>query len=316
MATTKPKTTTKPAAKAKAVSKPKTTVKTATKPVSKVPAKRVEEKTKTVKAKESCFKGFFARKYEEDESILTIFKKPRVYGALVGEIVGTMFISLLLLSALFINAPISSSLAAYIFGVIAIYAAVHAFSGANLNPIVTVGMMATRRMSVIRGVLYVIAQIIGAWVAWMIFNTFHLAGGEIAMDVPILAQTPEGGFWAAAIVELLGALVIGFFFARALSSAKRSPFTFAAIVAGGLILSMFLGYIVTGAFLQTASNFVFNPATALMLQIFPTAGTSFGDVFGGICSALAIFVVFPMAGGVLGFYLSDFAGKLSGEKDA
>lgn len=312
MATTKPKTTTKSATKAKAVSKPKTTVKTATKPVSKVPAKRVETKQKT----ESCFKGFFAKKYEGDESILTIFKKPRVYGALVGEIIGTMLLSLLLLSALFINAPISNTLAAYIFGVAAIYAAVHFFSGANLNPIVTVGMMATRRMSVIRGVLYIIAQIIGAWLAWMVFNSFHLAGGEVAMDVPILAQTPEGGFWAATIVEMLGALLIGFFFARALTFAKRSQFSFAFIVAGGIILSMFLGYIVTGAFLQTQSNFVFNPATALMLQIFPTAGESFGEVFGGICSALATFVIFPMIGGVIGFYLSDFAGKLSGEKDA
>ena len=314
MATTKPKTSAR-ATKAKAASKPKTTAKTATKPVSTIPAKRVEAKTKTPAKAESCFKGFFAKKYEENESILTIFKKPRVYGALVGEILGTMFISLLLLSALFINAPISSTLAAYIFGVIAIYAAVYAFSGAHLNPIITVGMMATRRMSVIRGVLYLIAQIIGAWAGWMVFNAFHLAGGDVAMTVPVLSTTPEGLFAAATAVETLGALVIGFFFARALTY-KRSVFTFAAIVAGALTLAMFLGYIVTGAFLQTPSNFVFNPATALMLQIFPTAGESFGEVFGGICSALATFVIFPMIGGVIGFYLSDFAGKLSGEKEA
>ena len=310
MATTKPKATAKPASKAKTVAKPKTTVKTATKPVTKAPAKRVEN-TKT----ESCFKGFFAKKYEENESILTIFKKPKTYGALIGEIVGTMFISLLLLSALFINAPLSSTLSAYIFGVIAIYIAAHALSGAHLNPIITAGMMATRRVSVIRGVLYIIAQIIGAWIAWMIFNAYHLAGGDVAMTVPVLSEIPEGGFGVAAVVELLGALAIGFFFARA-RVYKRSAFTFAATVAGGIVLALFLGYIVTGAFIQTPANFVFNPATALMLQIFPTAGESFGEVFGGICSALAVFVIFPMVGGVLGAYLSELAGKLSGEKEA
>lgn len=311
MATKKPTATAKPKAKAKVVAKPKTTVKTATKPVTKIPAKRVDEKQKA----ESWAKGFFAKKYEEDESILTIFKKPKTYGAILGEIIGTMFISLLLLSALFINAPLSSTLAAYVFGIIAIYIAVHAFSGAHLNPIITAGMMATRRVSVIRGVVYIIAQVIGAWVAWMIFNAFHLAGGDVAMTVPILSQIPEGGFAAAAFVELLGALAIGFFFARGVAH-KRSAFTFAATVAGGIILALFLGYIVTGAFLQTPANFVFNPATALMLQIFPTAGESFGEVFGGICSALAVFVIFPMIGGVAGAYLSDLAGKLSGEKEA
>ena len=319
MATKKPTATAKPKTKAKVVAKPKTTVKTATKPVTKVPAKRVEEKTKTVKA-ESCFKGFFAKKYEEDESILTIFKKPKVYGALLFEVIGTMFISLIIFAALFFTiyngVPLANTFSTYLLGIVAIYAAVHAISGAHLNPIVTAGMMATRRISVIRGVLYIIAQILGAWVAWMIFNSFHLAGGTTAMDVPTLSQIPEGGFGAAAVVELLGALIVGFFFARAFAYRKRSPFTYAVIIAGGLTVALFLGYIVSATFLQAQSNFVFNPAAALMLQIFPTAGESFGEVFGGICSALAVFAIFPMIGGVLGAYLSEFAGKLSGEKEA
>ena len=70
------------------------------------PAKKPEvaaSKTKTVektKAKKSCFSGFFARKYEAKEGILTIFKDHKFYGALIGEIIGTMFITLLLFSLL------------------------------------------------------------------------------------------------------------------------------------------------------------------------------------------------------------------------
>jgi hypothetical protein len=48
-----------------------------------------------------------------------------------------------------------------------------------------------------------------------------------------------------------------------------------------------------------------------MLQIFPTSGESFGEIFGGICQALSCFALIPMIGGVIGFYLSDFVGRVS-----
>jgi hypothetical protein len=57
-----------------------------------------------------------------------------------------------------------------------------------------------------------------------------------------------------------------------------------------------------------------NPAVALMLQIFPTAGESFGEILGGICQALSVYAIFPMIGGVVGFYLSDFTSRLADEK--
>lgn len=269
-------------------------------------------KTNTVvqkKTKQSCFKGFFARKYEEKESILTVFKKPTFYGALLGEVIGTMFVALLLFSLSLMGI---ANLATYAFVLIAVLVAVYAFSGACLNPLVTVGMMATRRISVIRGIMYIIAEVIGAWLGWLIFNGFHLAGGETAYDIPAMAALAEGGFWIVALVEIVGAIIIGFFFARALAY-KRSVFTFAAVVAGGMILAVIVGYVVSAAFLGLNNNFIFNPAVAVMLQIFPTAGESFGEVLGGICQALSLYAILPMIGGVVGFYLSDFTAKLSGE---
>ncbi|MBR0431255.1 aquaporin [Candidatus Saccharibacteria bacterium] len=281
------------------------------------PAKKTEleaSKTQTVDKKttekKSCFKGFFARKYEEKESILTIFKNHKFYGALLGEIIGTMLLALLLFSLSLMGI---ASVATYAFAIIAILIAVYAFSGACLNPLITVGMMATRRISVIRGIMYIIAEIIGAWLGWLIFNAFHLAGGETAYDVPTMSALAEGGFWLVTMIELLGAAIIAFFFARALNY-KRSVFTFAAVVAGGMALAVVVGYVVSAAFLGLNNNFIFNPAVALMLQIFPTAGESFGEILGGICQALSIYALFPMIGGVVGFYLSDFTAKLSGEE--
>ena len=77
---------------------------------------------------------------------------------------------------------------------------------------------------------------------------------------------------------------------------------------------MVIGYVVSAAFLGTNNSFIFNPATAMMLQIFPTAGDDFGQIFGGICQALSIYAILPMIGGAIGFYLSDFTSKLSGEE--
>ena len=306
MATKKSKSSAK-STKAK-TTKPKTAEKSVKKSEIEAPKTNTVEETKaTTSAKKSCLSGFFAKKYEENESILTIFKNHKFYGALLGEVIGTMCIALLLLSLSLMGI---ANIAMYAFAIIAVLVAVYAFSGACLNPIITVGMMASRRMSVIRGIMYIIAEILGAWLGWLIINGFHLAGGDTAYDVPAMTAVAEGGFWIVTMVELFGATVIGFFFARAIDY-KRSVFTFAAVVAGGMALAVLVGYVASAAFLGLNSNFVFNPSVALMMQIFPTAGENFGEILGGICQALSIYVLIPMIGGVVGFYLSDFSKKLS-----
>ena len=314
MATKKPKTASK---SNKTKTTTKTAAKTVDKPVSEAPKTNTvittaekEVKTETKKEQTSCLKGFFAKKYEEKESILTVFKNHKFYGALLGEILGTALITMLLFSFSLIGIH---NMTAYAFAVIAVFIAIYAFSGACLNPIVTVGMMASRRMSVIRGIMYIIAEVIGAWLGWLIFNSFHLAGGETAVAVPSLTAVGENQFWLFAMVELVGAIIIAFFFSRALKY-KRSVFTFGATVAGGTILAVLLGYIVSAGFLGLNGNFIFNPASALMFQIFPTAGENFGEILGGVCQALSIYALLPMIGGTLGFYLSDFMSKLSSEE--
>ena len=202
------------------------------------------------------------------------------------------------------------NIATYAFALIAILIAVYAFSGACLNPIITVGMMASRRMSVIRGVMYIIAEIVGAWLGWLIFNAFHLAGGETAYDIPTISAIGEGGFWTVALIELLGAAIIAFFFARALKY-QRSVFTFAAVTAGGICLAMVVGYVISAAFVGLNNNFIYNPAVAMMMKIFPSSGDNFGEILGGICQALSAYAIIPMIGGVIGFYLSDFTAKLA-----
>ena len=309
MATKKPKASSK-TTKSK-TTKPKTAAKTVTKPVSEASKTQTVEREVIASTKgKSIFSGFFARKYEEKESILTIFKNHKFYGALLGEILGSMLITLFLFALGLMGV---ASAANYSFLILAVFIAIYSLSGACINPIITVGMMASRRISVIRGVMYLIAQVLGAWLGWVIFNAFHLAGGETAYEIPKMTAIGENQFWVFAMVELLGAIVIAFFFARALKY-KRSVFTFAATTAGGIVLAMLIGFVVSAAFVGVQNNFVYNPAAALMFQIFPDSGDSFGAVLGGICQALSVYALLPMIGGVVGFYLSDFMGKLSGEE--
>ena len=311
MATKKSKSSNK-SAKTK-TTKQKTATKT-TEKTEQVSTKKTEQVIKTTvkdaSSSKSCFTGFFAKKYEGKESILTIFKDHKFYGALLGEIIGTMLIALLFFSILLMGI---ANVATYAFTLIAILIAVYAFSGACLNPAVTVGMMASRRMSVIRGIMYIIAEVIGAWLGWLIFSAFQQAGGESSYDMPAMADIAEGKFMITALVELLGATIIAFFFARALKY-KRSVFTFGAVIAGGIALAVVTGYVISAAFLGLNNNFIFNPSVAMMLQIFPTSGENFGEVLGGICQALSIYALFPMIGAVVGFYLSDFTSRLSGEE--
>lgn len=305
MATKKPKTSSKTANKSK-TTKPKSTEATVEK-VTEAKVEKVEKAEKTEAKKKHFLSGFFAKKYEGKESVLTIFKNRKLYGALLGEIIGTMLLTLVLFALSMMNIVNISN---YAFVVIAIFIAVYAFSGSSLNPLVTAGLMATRRISVIRGILYIIAEVVGAWLGWMVFNAFHMAGGESAYDIPTMSAIAEGGFWTVAIVELVGAIILSFFVARA-QDYKRSVFTYAAIIAGGLITVILIGYVVSAAFLGLENNFAFNPAVAMMYQIFPTSGENFGEILGGICQALSAYAIIPMIGGIVGFYLSDFIKKLS-----
>ncbi len=275
------------------------------------PAERTDEKP-VVEAKKSdrrCLSGFFARKYEGRESISTIFKDHKFYGALLGEIIGTALITLLMLSLAIMNA--NYNIAVYSIILLAILAGIYAFSGACLNPIVTAGMMATRRISLIRGVMYIIGEVIGAWIAWLILSGLHAMGGDAAAyEMPAMAAIGEGGFWPVALIEMIGSFIVAFFFSRAVEQ-KRSVFTFAAIAAGGTAFAFLITYVISAAFFGLQNNSIFNPAVALMMQIFPQTGDNFGQVLGGICQALSAYAILPMIAGVVGFYLSDFTRMLS-----
>ena len=339
MATSKAKSAKKSAAKKtvnksvkakNAASKAKTTAKTTSAKTAKKPkvvakeviAEPVEEKPKIMSEKTHPVKEFFARKGDPSENILTIFKDTKIIGALLGEIIGTGLVTAVALTLGLFN-PLY-----LIFAYIGIIAAVHALSGAHLNPLITAGMMATRRVSAIRGVLYFIAQILGAWVGFMIVNGFYNAGiasGNIAAEsvaLPTLVSADnlsaatEGFsfFWPITMLEFIGAIIIAFCYARA-TNYRRGVFTFAAIAASGIFLAMLFAVVICNTFLGVGDNvFIMNPAAGLMYGLLPASAEGFDALMSALMPMVVTYVIFPVLGGIIGFYLSDIAAKLRGEK--
>lgn len=282
--------------------------------------KKETAKVITVAAKANPVKEFFARKFDASENILTIFKSGKIFGALIGELLGTAAITAIVLT-LGLN-PIY-----VVFAYLGITLAVFKLSGANLNPVITAGMLATRRMSAIRGVLYLIAQVLGSWVAYLVINAFLQAGiatGNIQSTtaLPALATADsitvatEGTsyFWAITMVEFIGAIVFAFIFARALAY-KRSSFTFAATVAAGMFTAILFALTVSMNYLGISQEYtyVLNPATAVVYGLFPSSAEGFDALMQALMPMLVSYVIFPVLGGIVGFYASDIAGKLSGE---
>ena len=107
--------------------------------------------------------------------------------------------------------------------------------------------------------------------------------------------------------------VIGFFFARALQY-KRSVFTFAAVVGGGVMIAFVAVYLLSYNYFELTDNFILNPAVALMYQILPTGAEGVGELLGKVALALLTYVIFPVIGGAVGFLVADSASILSEEE--
>ena len=297
-----------------------------TKKAAKVAEKKVK-KEKTVKKAIMSDKGpsklkqFFSRKGDANENILTIFRDTKIITAIIGEIVGVAVITMIALTLGLFN-PLYMILA-----YVGITAAIVKLSGAHLNPIITAGMMASRRVSAIRGVIYIISQVLGAWLGFLVTSSLRKAGitagniEEATSALPTLAQPDELSgavegtslLGAVRLVEFIGAIIIAFFFARA-QRVKKNTAAFAITVASGVFIAMIIAVVANSNFFMLQSNtFIMNPAVGMIYGIFPSSANGFDALMSALLPMLVSYVILPIIGGVLGFYLSDFATILSGE---
>jgi aquaporin Z len=212
--------------------------------------------------------------------------------ASIGEFIGTFLLAAIVLVA-------SGQPLFVLFAVLAIVLVLGGVSGAHLNPALTIGALATRRISLVRAVSYVVAQVLGALLALVVLNAFVSAAPEVSeqaqafgQSAPSLFSAPslsDGKEWTVLTAELLGSVILAFGVAAALRSRSRlnHAFTYAGVL---YVAAMLAG---------TAANYVgasaiMNPAVASSLQALKFE-----------LWPILIYVVTPLVGGVLGFALSD-----------
>lgn len=175
-------------------------------------------------------------------------------------------------------------------------------SGGHLNPLVTVGAWVTRKVSHLRAGTYVVAQLLGAGAAFVVLNAFIHAGAPDASAAGLTAQAPEvfklatltdNNHWVVFFAELLGATV--FAFAVAGARREKTDRVAKALTVG---FGLFVAALIAGvAVSYVKAQVALNPAIALAATAVDWTKV---DWF-----AVAVYLVAPLIGGVVGFALRD-----------
>lgn len=195
---------------------------------------------------------------------------------LVAEFLGTGVLALVMLSVQHstIGLPYFVALAAGLtLAVMAV--TLSGNGGAHFNPAITIGMWTIRQVKTLPAVMYIVAQMLGAWAAYYLYTYFVKTSLQ-----------PIGGHYDGHILvaEAVGAFLVSLAFAAAVFSeawtSKRAASVGAAYALAIVVAS-------------SVSLGVVNPAVALSMRAF--------DVFGSM--GWGTYALGPVLGAVIGFNL-------------
>ena len=207
-------------------------------------------------------------------------------GALVAELLGSAVLAFAALTTG--NNPIIGALAVVV--VILIFADV---SGAYLNPVVVVAAWATKQLSWAKAIGYIVVQVLGAMLAYVIVTKFMsdnsvytlFTSADQAQSLQQMGGTVHTpGQWKPIFGELVGAVIFSFGIASALLG-KKVGFDKAFTIGGALMIGLVAAL--------AGSYAVLNPAVAAALS---------GYAQGGWWSFSA-YAIAPLVGGALGAWL-------------
>jgi len=261
--------------------------KTAKKPVRKAPTKASKTTTKVTTVKAAPAASAKSKK-------VSLGNLP-VLSASVAEFVGTFMLATIVLAT-------NGTPLFVLFALVAIVLAIGAVSGAHVNPAITIGAWATRRVNSVRALSYLVAQSLGAVMAFLVVSAYINAAPEVSAQAAAFGQQAptlfefgelvKGKEWFLVAAELMGTALFAFAVASIMTKKAAGRVTSAFAVGGGLFVALTIGgYLVS---VIGATGVALNPAVAGAVQALSW------DVW-----PLAIFVVAPALGGVIGFALQD-----------
>jgi aquaporin Z len=223
---------------------------------------------------------------------LSRFSNAPLIAALIAEFIGTFLLAAVVIAGQ--GQPII-----VLFALVGIILAIGTLSGGYVNPALTIAEWVTRRISGLRALGYVVAQILGAMLALVLLNSFVNASASDASANMLGAQSlfkaaeiPAGKEWLVFLAEVIGTAVFGF--AVAAATRMTQDRTAKAFTVG---LGLYLGLMLAGsaaAFLGASA--ILNPAVAVALQAFNVAPLW----------PIAVYGLASVLGAVIGFLLFDF----------
>ena len=227
-----------------------------------------------------------------------------IIGAAVAEFIGAFLLATTILIVR--NEPF------YLFiGLIGIFMMIGGFSGAHLNPAITIAAWVSRRITWVRAVSYIVGQFLGAMLAVVVMNSFLSQAPEVSAEAAQFGQQapqlfsaialPEAKVWAVFMAEVIGVAILGFAYAGILRSRTIDKVAGAFTIGGGAFLAM--------AFASTAATYVsasvaLNPAIAVTLNAIDVQKAW----------TLVVYIIAPILGAVIGFFLNDILQSSQQEK--
>lgn len=248
--------------------------------------------TKTTKTNVTTVKAVSATKPAGRLSGFRLSRAP-LLGAGVAEFIGAFLLAGAVLAGQ--GQPII-----VLFALVGIVLAVGAISGAHVNPAITIGAWATRKITGLRALVYVVAQVLGAMLALVILGLFvdnapavseqAAMYGQTAPELFKVAALPENKELLVLLAEVVGVTILSF----AVASAWRQKDSITTAFTIGL--GLFLALLITSyAASVIGASAVLNPAVAVAVN-----AIDFKSVW-----PLAVYVFGAVLGGILGFLLSD-----------
>lgn len=253
--------------------------------------KSTRAKSQTAKSNVTTVKAVEAAK---SRGSLFSGRQTVLVAALIGEFVGTF-----LLTCAFLVTKGEPLYMGFVF--VALVLMVGTLSGAYLNPVLTVGAWVTRKLGHMRTLGYLLAQVLGAGAAFMLLSAFIQANApdttantfQQAPQVFELAPLNEKTQWFVFGAELLGAAIFAFAWAGAWR--VRTDRVARAIGAG---FGLFVAALVAGVCASyVMANVALNPAIAMAAGAVDWSNINW--------FAVAVYMVAPLIGGIVGFALRD-----------
>lgn len=187
---------------------------------------------------------------------------------LVAELVGTFVLAIVVLSINRYGLPIFTAMAGgVVFATLVL--AVGPVSGGHFNPATTVGWLSMRKISIAKAVGYIVAQAVGAILAWKLYEWFA--------DKEIRIQATEFD-WKVFVAELLGMMVFAFAITAA-AKRKLDAFPAAVVIGSGFFIGASLASLVAAAG-------SINPAVAISQGFRPENVSYYAYLFGPIVGAI------------------------------